>query len=155
MDKHKRLYQELIIAVALGSMPAFIAYWSGGVELLDSVVKAQMPPESVLWYSFFLPAPYLVAVIFDRYVWKRTDLMRARSAFWRSTWAEIGTALHSLWRVLTGLLLAIPVLWARYEPETFQFSKVGFFIILGLALLAQCWFFSLGRGLLEGRAHQR
>ncbi|WP_281912663.1 hypothetical protein [Pseudomonas lactis] len=154
MDKRKRLYQEFFIALALGSVPTFIAYWSGGVKLLDAAVKAQMPPDKVLWYLITLPAPYLVAVLFDRFVWKKTELIKARSAFWRSTWTEIGTALHSLWRVLVGLFFAIPILWWWYEPETFQFSKASFFIVWGFALLTQCWFFSLGRSLLEGRVRQ-
>ncbi len=154
MDKSKRLYQEFFIAFTLGSIPTFIAYWSGGVKLLDAAVQAQMPHESVLWYLFTLPAPYLIAVLFDRFIWKKNERVKARSAFWRSTWTEVGTALHSLWRVLAGLFFAIVALWGWYEPETFKFSKAGFFIAWGSALLAQCWFFSLGRSLLEGHVRQ-
>ena len=154
MDKCKRLFQELVIAFALGSVPTFIAYWSGGVELLDTTVKAQLPPDKVLWYLLTLSVIYLIAVLFDRFVWKKSEKMKARSAFWRSIWTETGTALHSLWRVLTGLLFAIPILWMWHEPEIFQLSKVIFFIVWGFALLTQCWFFSLGRSQLEGRVRQ-
>ena len=154
MNNRKRLYQELFIAFTLGSVPTFIAYWSGGVDLLDVAVKAQLPHENVLLYLLTLSVPYLLAVLFDRFIWKKTELMKARSAFWRSTWTEVGTALHSLWRVLTGLLFAIAVIWWWYEPETFQLSKASFFIVLGFILLAQCWFFSLGRSLFEGHARQ-
>lgn len=154
MNKRKRLYQELFIAFVLGSVPTFIAFWSGGVEMLDTSVKAQLPPEKVLWYLAALPVLYLIAVVFDRFVWKKTEEMKARSAFWRSTWTEAGTALHALWRVLTGLFFAIPVIWWWYEPETFQLSNVRFFIGWGFLLLTQCWFFSLGRSLLEGRVRQ-
>ncbi|MFY0727183.1 hypothetical protein [Pseudomonas sp. NFX15] len=154
MNKRKRLFQELCIAFALGSIPTFIAFWSGGVEMLDTSVKAQLPPDNVLWYLFYLTLSYPIAVLFDRFVWKKTDRMKARSAFWRTTCTEAGTALHALWRVLTGVLLAIPVLWRWYEPETFELSKVSVFIFGGFLLLIQCWFFSLGRSLLEGRARQ-
>jgi len=151
MGRRQRLYQEFFIGFALGFAPTFIVYWSGGVKLLDAAVKSQMPTETVLLYLFTLPLPYLLAVLFDRFIWKRNELMKARSAFWRSTWTEVGTAVHSLWRALTGLFFAIAVIWWWYEPETFQLSEASFFIVYGFALLAQCWFFSLGRSLLEGR----
>ena len=154
MNNLKRLYQEIFIAFTLGTVPTCIAYWSGGVKLLDAAVKAQLPTEKVLWYLLILSAPYLIAVLFDRFVWKKTELMKARSAFWRSTWTEVGTAIHSLWRVLAGLFFAIPILWWRYEPETFQLSKASVFILYGVVLLAQCWFFSLGKNLLEGRVRR-
>lgn len=150
MNKLKRLCQEIFIGFTLGSVPTFIAYWSGGVKLLDAAVKAQLPSEKVLWYLLILPAPYLIAVLFDRFVWMKTERMKACSAFWRSTWTEVGTAIHSLWRVLAGLFLSIPVIWCAYEPETFQLSKASFFFLYGFVLLIQCWFFSFGKDLLEG-----
>ena len=127
-----------------------MAYGVGGVELLSAAIKAQMPPGFLLWYLAFLLVPYVFAVAIDRLIWKKSDLMKARSAFWRSTWREIGTGFHSLWRVLAGLLMAIPVLWVYVEYETFQLGKGVVFFILGLALLAQCCFFSRVRSLLEG-----
>jgi len=150
MDNRKRFYQELTIAIALGSIPVFMAYGVGGVELLDTAIKAQMPSDFLLWYLMFLPAPYVLAVAIDRWIWKKNDLMKARSAFWRSTWREIGTAFHSLWRALAGVLMAIPVLWAYVEYNTFQLGKGVLFFGLGIALLAQCCFFSRARSLLEG-----
>lgn len=154
MDKSKRLYQEIFVAFTLGFLPTCIAYWWGGAKLLDTAIRSQMPSDAVLWYLVTLPAPYLAAVVYDRFVWKKTDQMKARSAFWRCTWAEVGTALHSLWRVLAGMFFAVPVLWLAYEPDTFRISKASWFIFLGAVLLGQCWFFSLGRSLLEGRVRR-
>lgn len=152
MDNLKRFYQELIIAIALGSIPVFMSYGVGGVELLNTAIKAQMPSDFLLWYLMFLLVPYVLAVAIDRWIWKRSDLMKARSAFWRSTWREIGTAFHSLWRALAGVLIAIPVLWAYVEYDKLELGKAVLFFVLGFILLTQCCFFSRGRSLLEGKS---
>lgn len=88
---NKRLYQELLVSLFLGSVPVVLAYGAGGTELLESLIKSLMPAKPLLWYSFLLVVPYFVAVVIDRFIWKKTDSFRARSAFWRSTWREVGT----------------------------------------------------------------
>ena len=149
MKWYQRLGQESFIAFALGAVPVSLAYCFGGADLLSEVFKGLVPADPILWYLAVLPLPYVLAVLFDRYIWKRSDSLRARSAFWRTTWREIGTALHSLWRVMACFFISMPILWFFVEFETFQIGKASYFLGIGLVVLVECWFFSFGRSLLE------
>lgn len=151
MRWYQRLGQESFIAFALGAVPVILAYCFGGSDLLNDLFKGLVPAPPILWYIALLPLIYVPAVIYDRYVWKYSDSLRARSAFWRSTWREIGTALHGLWRVMAGCFICLPFLWLAVEFETFKVVRASYFLGIGLVVLVECWFFSFGRSMLEER----
>ncbi|GLK88067.1 hypothetical protein GCM10017655_11290 [Pseudomonas turukhanskensis] len=150
MTWQQRLYQEILISLFLGCVPLLVAYGCGGGELLIEVVKGVLPPTPIFWYLAFLSVPYLICAFTSRYFWKGTDALKARSAFWLSTWSEIGTVLHGVWRAIVGALFTVPILWLWDQPETFDTKKALYFIAIGAAALLECWYFSKWRSALGG-----
>ncbi|OHC13942.1 MAG: hypothetical protein A2180_04270 [Pseudomonadales bacterium GWC2_63_15] len=143
-----RLAQEALVAAALGSAPLLIAYIFGGAELTVKVLAALLPERAVVWYLAGLIVPYALVVFCDRFFLKRTDRQRRIMKFLRSTWREIGTALHALWRVLAGALLTLPFLYLA-DPGNPPLSDVATYIWVGGLMLAECWLFSFGWSFLE------
>lgn len=152
MHWNARLFQELIISMLLGSVPVFLGYFLGGAELLLTVIKAVMPESYYIFYSFALTAIYFLVSFADRFFLKRTDRQRQTMRFLTSTWREIGSGLISLWRVLCGAILAIPILWLVVEPETIRFGKFFGALLLSAALLIECVWLSLGASYLDRRS---
>lgn len=146
-----RLAQEVLISAALGALPLVIAYHVGGTELTTKVLIAEVPERSVLWYLAALIVPYAAIVFWDWFFLKRTDRQRARMRFLRSTWKEIGMALHALWRVLAGAILAIPFLWFFVDPDPNLIGGVVQCLWVGGLILAECWIFSWAASYLEQR----
>jgi len=146
-----RLAQEALIAAALGALPLVIAYHVGGTELTTKVLVAWMPERSVVLYLAALIVPYALIVYWDRFFLKRTDRQRARMRFLRSTWKEIGVALHALWRVLAGAILTVPLLWFFVDPDPSLIGGVVQCVWVGGLILAECWMFSWAVSYLEQR----
>ena len=151
MNWRARLAQEALIAAALGALPLVIAYQVGGTELTTKVLVAEMPERSIVLYLAALIVPYALIVYWDRFFLKRTDRQRARMRFLRSTWKEIGVALHALWRVLAGAILTVPVLWLFVDPDPKLNGSVVQFLWVGGLLLAECCVFSCAASYLEER----
>lgn len=151
MKWHLRLIQELLVSVALGSLPVFISYWYGGIQLTVQLFRNVMPEAHTMWYLIGLTIPYALVSYIDWLYLKRTYRQRLIISFLRSTWREIGTALHGLWRVLAGCLLSAPILWAAAEPQTLTWAAAWKCLWIGTLLLIECCFFSKGIELLEAK----
>ncbi len=151
MNWRARLAQEALIAAALGALPLVIAYYVGGTELTTKVLVAEIPERTIVLYLAALIAPYALIVYWDRFFLKRTDRQRARMRFLRSTWKEIGVALHALWRVLAGAILTVPFLWLFVDPDPKLIGGVVQCLWVGGLILAECWMFSWAASYLEQR----
>lgn len=142
MSWWQRIGQEFIVSFLTGSVPFLIAYSWGGIKLLDEVFKATVPVTPILYYWGALIIPYAIVVMVDHFIWKKNDRTRAWVRFLRATMREVAPTLFSLWRVIAGYVLALPFLWYAVEPESFNISKVLYFVFVGIGLLLESLVFS-------------
>lgn len=147
----ERLLHEIVIVIALGSVPVFITYGVGGADAVGTMLKASLPSSPLIAYLALLFFPYAFFTFVDHYLLKRTEQQKRVLYLLRVIWKELGSSLHALWRVSSGLLLSLPVLWYSLEPQTFDITRAWEMIWLGLGLLAQSCFFSWLLSYLEKR----
>lgn len=132
-----RVAREALIAVLVGSIPMCIAYGYGDADGVGELLTGAVPEPPILIYWILLIVPYFLMALIDRYIWKKSDTSRSVVRFLSRTFKEVGPALLSLWRVMAGYLLMIPVLWLIFEPETLNWGKVGLLGGLGAVLLVE------------------
>lgn len=150
-----RLLQEAIIAFLMGSVPVLIAYHYGGDNAVAELFKTAMPTRPILVYWALLSIPYAFIVVIDHFVFKRSDTARVAVRFLRITFKEIGPAFLSLWRVMAGYLLMLPVLWFVVERETFEFAEVASSILIGGALLLEAVVMSVAISFFDEKWNRR
>lgn len=146
-----RLLHEIVIVIALGSVPVFITYGVGGVDAVGTMMTASLPSSPLIAYLAVLFLPYALLTLFDYYFFKRTEQQKRVIYLLRLMLKDLGSSLHALWRASAGLLLSFPVLWYSLEPDTFDIPRAWQFTWLGLGLLAQSCFFSWLLSYLEKR----
>ncbi|PSU86706.1 hypothetical protein C0W42_19660 [Photobacterium kishitanii] len=138
--------REIIVVFLSGGVPVLLAYFLGGIELLDSTISALISPDLLLYYAVGAAVLFwLLYLIDDRIYIDPQSRTQAVLNFAISTLFEVSTNILGIFRVVSGLLIVFPLFVFAIEPESFQ--SVGFgFIQIGLMGLFEgglfCWFHS-------------
>lgn len=138
--------REIIVVFLSGGVPVLLAYFLGGIELLDSTISALISPDLLLYYAVGTAVLFwLLYQIDDKIYIDPQSRTQAVLNFAISTLFEVSTNILGIFRVVSGLLITFPLFVLAIEPESFK--SVGFgFIQIGLVGLFEgglfCWFHS-------------
>lgn len=134
-----QLFQEFLVVAFSGILPVGLLYLSGGIDDVVAFIQASIPQGYLLAYGLLLAVLFYFVELIDRSLWKRTDAQRLFWLFLTSCLRKISSNLLGLWRVFSGVLLSIPLLWVFTEPNINSYMLVLPYLGYGLAALLECW----------------
>ncbi|AWK82014.1 hypothetical protein [Photobacterium damselae] len=146
--KSKLLFavREIIVVFLSGGAPVLLAYFLGGIKLLDATISALISPDLLLYYAVGAAVLFGGLYLIDYLIYiDPQSRTQAILNFTISALSEVSTNILGIFRVVSGLLITFPLFVLAIEPESFK--SVGFgFIHIGLMGLCECglfcWFHS-------------
>jgi len=137
-----RIITEFIIIILLGGVPVMLSFFSGGTEALEETISSLLAQELAINYASFLTAFFFIVAFLEWYLYKPSIASRKAWALIRSIFSETGTAIISVFRIGSGVLISFPILWFIIEPESFKLANVSGFLFYGVLMFIECVFLS-------------
>lgn len=128
---------EIVSSFVVGGLPILVAYWWGGVPLLNQAATSMWPGHYLLWYS--LSVSVLAAAIM--YAAKRIKCRPPRPM--DNLLHDIVGSLQGIFRLVAGFLLTFCVLWWFSDRASINVNIV-LFAVYGCVSFAYTVLYSLG-----------
>ena len=128
---------ELLIAIISSTFPLVYLFLSAGsVEEFGANLKSFITQGFLLKYTFWLLIVY-VTVFFVRLGYRRKSF-----EFLYKVFSQLGSGVINIYRLATGALIAVPIVWYIESPETITLREAAFFLIFIPVFWGFCCFLS-------------
>lgn len=128
---------ELLIAIVSSTFPlVYLFLSSGSVEEFGGNLKSFVTQGFLLKYTFWLLGIY-VFIYFVRLIYRRKSVEVLYKIF-----SQLGAGVINIYRLATGALIAVPLVWLIESPETISIREISFFLLCTPIFWGFCCFLS-------------
>lgn len=106
------------------------------------MIKSLQTTGFALTYASVLFFFYIPVVIVRRLILMKTQNIKTFVMFLESIFSQVGNGLQGIFRISTGIAIALPVIWFFIERATFQIKMALNCFGWGILLLFVCCLFS-------------
>lgn len=149
------IFKELIICIILGTAPLIISWYHGGQSAITAMIKSLQTTGFVLNYALVLFLFYFAVVIVRRLILMKTQNIKSFVMFLESIFSQVGNGLQGIFRISTGIAIALPVIWFFIERATFQIKMALICFGWGILLLFVCCLLSYIHYWLDGKLTEK
>ena len=126
-------YSEVKLVFFLGVVPAFLSYYIGKMDGLKAFVEASSVAKVI--FGYFLLA-FIIHLVIAAYIkihaWCSDDAHKRKIKFLTGITGPLSEGLLGIYRVASGILVILPILWKAHEPSGIELYKVIILVFLGL-----------------------
>ena len=131
--------REFFVIFLVGISPIFIAYWLGGAEKLNTIIKALLAQEFSIYHALALTAIFFIAKFINHFFTFKGDSSKAFISKTCAVLEEVGNTALGVFRVGTGVLIGFPVLWLFTDFKTLNLSAFDFLFYGAIAFIDVCF----------------
>jgi len=128
------LISEIKLVSIMGIFPTLLSYMAGQAEGLKLFIEAATV--TYVLFGYFLFA-FLLHVVVAGYVkfhaWCAEDTHKQKIKYLFGFTGPLSEGLLGIYRVSSGALLVLPILWKYHEPDTIELYQVVALEVIGLA----------------------
>ncbi|WNO10374.1 hypothetical protein [Teredinibacter sp. KSP-S5-2] len=144
---------ELIAAILVGTIPCFLITLGGGLDSTVDFLESIDISDFSMNYALALYLASLVVVYCSRYIPRSNDHATFRVLLYREIFKKSGSVLASIFRLLTGVLVALGIISALHLPEAgWELTLVCFVLCLFFWVAAS--FFEYISSVAQGVEHR-
>lgn len=126
--------KEITLVALTGCFPALLIQYNEGASKLKDFVSGAMVPNYLFYYFLTFFSLHLLLTIFFWLYGYRFNPDKQKQAKQKIIYiGEIGDSTLGIYRLVSGLLFAIPIVWKYYEPNTL--TSLQFIGLTSYALL--------------------
>ncbi|WP_341581696.1 hypothetical protein [Marinobacter metalliresistant] len=135
-----KLKKEFWISILLAAFPAFLAYASGGVELLTELTKSMMTHKWIMIYSMVGFGLFIVVSYLEWRFLFHSDALRKFHRFVSEVLYEMASSFLGILRITAGIFISVFMLWLIFDySREMLLSFTGILLFGVIALVEACW----------------
>lgn len=131
------LFADIFVCILTGGIPLFFAFHKNDIKGVENTLSALMPPEDLFWYTLSLSVLAILVDFLNRFFQKRTDLTNTISNFLDDVVSQIAPSIQTIFRTLSGAIVAFIVVWAKNDAESFEWSLAISFLCLAVVIFLE------------------
>jgi hypothetical protein len=128
--------KEVFLTATIGCIPTFVVKYFEGMNELKSFVSSSIVAGYLFYYFLVFFAIHLtLCVVYWLFGWRLDKKHQIRTKGKIIYIGEVADGLLGIYRLITGLLFSIPIIWKLTEPSTLLNHQ--FIDLVGIALSFQ------------------
>lgn len=138
--------REIVVVILSGGIPLFLAFYMGGLTELEATLSGLVTPKLFLYYCAALVIPFAVLYFANKNIYiDPLSLKKKWIRFFISTLYELSSNIVRIFRVVSGVLIALLFLALAGEPESFAKFFISLFlygVVAYIEVTIFYWWFS-------------